>query len=328
MKRQWRQFCAVGFALLLILTVTSFSIADAGSFSGDTDWGGGADWGSNTDWGSSSDWGSDSDWDTSSSNDIESFGSGVLADSILSDSENSGNKVDDDGFGTDFLLFILFAIVIAVVYFFIKSKKVKKGTELYQAQQEEPGLPIETLKQKDPNFNEQALLEKIGNQYVQMQQAWERHDWEPMRAIMTDTLFNQMARQLDVLKQQGLTNHVERIAVLNAHIQRYAVEGDNDVLVIRLQTRICDYTQNDQTGEIVSGNKTKELFMTYDWKLIRQKDKLTLKQAEMTEINCPNCGAPLSINQSGKCPYCNTVITLADHDWALSVIKGISQKSN
>ena len=29
----------------------------------------------------------------------------------------------------------------------------------------------------------------------------------------------------------------------------------------------------------------------------------------------------------GKCPYCGTVVTLSDHDWALSVIKGISQRT-
>jgi uncharacterized Zn finger protein (UPF0148 family) len=48
----------------------------------------------------------------------------------------------------------------------------------------------------------------------------------------------------------------------------------------------------------------------------------------MTEINCQNCGAPLKINHSGQCPYCGSIVTLKEHDWALSVIKGISQRSS
>ena len=128
-------------------------------------------------------------------------------------------------------------------------------------------------------------------------------------------------------RRQFYFRYVERIAVLNSRIVRYAVEGDNDVLVVRLQTRICDYTLSDVTGQLISGSKTRELFMTYDWKLIRQKDQKTQQTATMTAVSCPNCGAPLSVNQSGQCEYCGSVITLNDHDWALSQIKGISQRS-
>jgi len=160
-----------------------------------------------------------------------------------------------------------------------------------------------------------------------MQNAWQNKDWESMRAIMTDALYNQMARQLQTLIDAKQTNYVERIAVLESRIIRYAVEGDNDVLVVRLSTRITDYTKDDRTGAIVSGSTTRELFMVYDWKLTRQKDMKTLAQPSVTQISCPNCGAPLDINHSGKCPYCGTVVTLKDHDWALSVIKGVSQRT-
>jgi DNA-directed RNA polymerase subunit RPC12/RpoP len=171
-------------------------------------------------------------------------------------------------------------------------------------------------------------LEKVGNWYIQMQNAWQDKKWEPMRAIMTDALYSQMERQLDELVKAGRTNYVERIAVLESRIVRYAVEGDNDVLVVRLSTRICDYTLDDKTGEVVSGSKTRELFMVYDWKLIRSKDEVTHEADEMTQVSCPNCGAPLEINHSGQCPYCGSVVTLKEHDWALSSIKGISQRSS
>lgn len=340
-RAKWILTCAA----LIVATVlaTTFSIADAGSFAGDSDWGGssgGSDWGG-SDWGSS-DWGS-SDWDGASdsgSSDWDGFGTGWLLGSTLDDhsggsaggaiGSNSESEYYDNSYGclgADLTTIVIMVIIAYVAYRYFKSKKQNAGAQVYQAAQEDPGLPIDDLKAKDPNFNEQALLEKVGNEYVQMQQAWQNKDWEPMRAIMTDALFNQMARQLDVLKQRGLTNFVERIAVLDARIQRYAVEGDNDVLVIRLNTRICDYTVDDKTQQVVSGDRNRELFMTYDWKLIRQKDRKTLAQASLTEVSCPNCGAPLSLNQSGKCPYCDAVITLSDHDWALSVIKGISQRT-
>ena len=313
MKRRFGRWSALLIAVLCCFLITAYSLADAGNFSGDSDWGGGgSDWGS-----SSSDWGS-SDWSSSGS----TWSSGTT-DSGSSDGSSSGGCL-----GANLFTVVLVVIILIVFSRFRKTKKSGKGgASVYRAAEAQPGLPLDELKKKDPNFNEQAFLEKIGNDYMQMQDAWESRKWEPMRAIMTDALYNQMARQLQELVNAGRTNHIERIAVLETRIVRYAVEGDDDVLVVRLSTRICDYTTDDRTGEVVSGSKTRELFMVYEWKMTRQKDQLTQDEAEMTQVSCPNCGAPLEINQTGKCPYCGSVVTLAKHDWALSSIKGISQRS-
>ena len=314
MSRRGKTFILLCVLLSCLILFAASGLADAGNFGGDSDWGG-SDWGS-SDWGSS-DWSSSSDWSGSSNYD-SSWASTGAADASL-------------GCLGDLALPIVIVLILLSV--FGRSKKLGKpkgkaqGEPVYRPSQEPAGVPLSKLKEKDPAFNEPALLERIGNLYVQMQDAWQSKNWEPMRAYMTDALFNQLARQLDELKQQGLTNYVDRIAVLDSFISRYYQEDDNDVLVIGLSTRICDYTVRDDTGELVRGNKTRELFMTYDWKLIRQKDRKTLEQADMSTVNCPNCGAPLSVNQSGQCAYCGSVITLSDHDWALSAIKGISQRS-
>ncbi len=312
MKKQYRRWLILIALLICCLTLGAYSLADAGNFSGSSDWGGGdSSWGS-SDWGSSS-WDSGSSWSSGSTYDSGSY---------YSSSDSAGCLG-----GNLFTVVIIIIVVIIILRYIRASKQYSSGQNVYTAATEEPGLPIETLKEKDPNFNEQALLEKVGNQYIQMQNAWQEKKWDSMRAIMTDALYNQMARQLQALIDAKQTNHVDRIAVLETRINRYAVEGDNDVLVVRLSTRITDYTTDDRTGEIVSGSTTRELFMVYDWKLIRQKDKKTLAQPTVSQISCPNCGAPLDINHTGKCPYCGTVVTLSDHDWALSVIKGISQRT-
>ncbi len=314
MKKRFRRTLLLIAALLVCLTLGAYSLADAGNFSGGSDWGGGgSDWGGSSDWGSSSSsWDSGSSWSSGSTYDSGSY-SGSSAVGCLG--------------GNLFTVIVIVIVVLVVLRNFRKGSSTGSGQSVYNAAQEEPGLPLETLKEKDPNFNEQALLEKVGNQYIQMQDAWQDKNWEPMRAFMTDALYNQMARQLQALIDARQTNHVERIAVLETRIIRYAVEGDNDVLVVRLSTRITDYTTDDRTGNIVSGSTSRELFMVYDWKLTRQKDHKTLEQPSMTQVSCPNCGAPLDINHTGKCPYCGTVVTLHDHDWALSSIKGISQRT-
>jgi hypothetical protein len=36
---------------------------------------------------------------------------------------------------------------------------------------------------------------------------------------------------------------------------------------------------------------------------------------------CPNCGAPLEINQIGECKYCKAAVASGRFDWVLSRIE-------
>ena len=43
--------------------------------------------------------------------------------------------------------------------------------------------------------------------------------------------------------------------------------------------------------------------------------------------SCPYCGAPLDINRSAKCEYCDNIVSTNDYDWCLASIKGLSQRT-
>ena len=290
--------------LTLLLTVSILAvpaIADAGNFSGGTDYGGG-DWGGSSDWGGS-DYGSDYYYGGGSGDDGGGFGLGVA----------------------------IVVVIIILVLVFGKNKGGAAGTgaELTNISDLKP---MTELREKDANFSEAAVQEKIANLYIQMQQAWQGKDFEPMRPHMTDALYNQFARQLDELIRADATNYVERIAVLGVELMGWREDEVNDAIVASVRTRIIDYTVSDKTGELISGSKSAEKFMTYEWTLIRSKGMKTPEPSGegsrgTVSIHCPSCGAPLDINQSAKCPYCDSVISARDYDWAISAIKGISQRT-
>lgn len=322
-KKLFRIFSLL-LVFLMLLGASSVALADAGSFAGDSDYGGG--WDSGSDWGSS-DWES-SDWDSDWGSDSSTYYS---------------DNGSDSGGSLDSLGYILLFVAAVVVYFIIKNRNNKNGGNGGSggstganpasngprpqggAPTNKPTVDPKALKQKDPNFSEQALLEKVSNAYVQMQNCWQDKKWEPMRPLMTDALYSQFDRQLEALKRNGQTNYVERISVLGARIVGYYQDKVNDNLVVELRTRIVDYTVNDATGAVVSGSKTAEKFMTYEWTLIRSLEHGTKEKDDLTGLHCPNCGAPLDVNHSAKCEYCGQVITVDDYDWVISQIKGISQ---
>lgn len=294
------------FALgLFLIILPAFAGADFGGFSGDSDYGGG--WDSGSDWSSSS-------WDSDYS---------------------SGSYYDDDsdvsGIDIGISLAVMAAIVVLGLIFDVSEKrKKKKQQNKPQGAQRTPDSrlqPLGDLAVTDPSFDANAMQEKISNLYVQMQNCWTDKNIESLRPYFTDALFTQMERQLNGLKNQGLTNYVDRIAVLGVNLRGFYKQGDKEHLIVELRTRIVDYTVQDSNNKLISGDRNREKFMTYEWDMCRTAGSVTSKEGVMHSVSCPGCGAPLSINTTAKCPYCGRVVTLDEHDWALCAIKGIAQST-
>ena len=286
--------------------------ADLGDFSGGGDYGdfGGSGWDSGSSWDSGSGWSSGSDggyyYSTGSGGGGGSFGS------------------------------LLFYVAIIVILIVIISRKSQHGGTTTQHAGAAAGAartpdskltPMSEYQALDPNFSSAELREKLSNIYVQMQNGCTARDIEGIRPYFTDALYQQFDRQIKNLIATRRINVVERIAVLDVNLRGYFQEGGSDHLVAELKTRITDYVVAEDTGALVSGSKTAEKFMIYEWDLSRPTGTLTEAKGEITQRHCPNCGAPLSVNESAKCPYCDSVITFRDHDWTIYAVKGIAQKT-
>ena len=219
-------------------------------------------------------------------------------------------------------------MVLSLIIDVSEKRKKKKQQNKPQGAQRTPDSrlqPLGDLAVTDPSFDANAMQEKISNLYVQMQNCWTDKNIESLRPYFTDAFFTQMERQLNGLKSRGLTNHVDRIAVLGVNLRGFYKQGGDEHLIVELRTRIVDYTVQDSDKKLVSGDRNREKFMTYEWDMCRAEGSVTTREGTMQSVSCPGCGAPLSINTTAKCPYCGRVVTLDEHDWALCAIKGISQ---
>lgn len=303
---KWTAKILVFVLCILLMMLPAFAGADFGDFSGDSDYGG--SWDSGSDWSSSS-------WDSDYS---------------------SGSYYDDDsdvsGIDIGISLAVMAAIVVLSLIFDVSEKRKKKKQHGAQGRpqgaQRTPDSrlqPLGDLAVTDPSFDANAMQEKISNLYVQMQNCWTDKNIESLRPYFTDAFFTQMERQLNGLKSRGLTNHVDRIAVLGVNLRGFYKQGGDEHLIVEFRTRIVDYTVQDSDKKLVSGDRNREKFMTYEWDMCRAEGSVTTKEGTMQSVSCPGCGAPLSINTTAKCPYCGRVVTLDEHDWALCAIKGISQ---
>ena len=296
--------------ILLLITATLIPVvsADAGDFAGDYDFGGG-DW--------DFDFGDDDGWD---------FGDGGIG---LIGGFLSGGSIP----------IVIIVIIVAVVFIIIKNRRGSTGRSTGSSANyinvgdrstpQSKLTPMSNYKTIDPGFDEDEIKAKMSNIYVQMQNNWTKKDFSPMRPYFSAALYAQFERQLQQKIVQKITNHVDRISVQMVELRGYYQDAGLDHIIVRLQTKIVIYTTSDETGQVITGSTSQEKFMTYEWDITRTSGMKTLKPEKdsLGRSVCPSCGAPIDINASAVCEYCGSVISSTEHDWLISNITAISQKT-
>lgn len=282
-----------------------FGPLDFGDFGGGGDYGGG---GGGADYGGGDYGGGDYGYD--------GYGGG------------SGSSEEMDGL----TVAVLLVMVIVMVVLSSKSKSKKKGknapvTNVPTATPASALKPMESYKELDPNFSSADMEAKISNVFIRLQAAWMKKDLSDVRTCLTDEFFAQTDRQLDAYRTKKQTNVIERIAVLGVSLTGWDQNDKNDMIIARVSARMADYVTDDTTGDVVRGSRTADRFMEYEWTLVRTKGKKTGVDDEKKRKSCPYCGAPLDINRSAKCEYCDNIVSTNDYDWCLASIKGLSQRT-
>jgi len=281
--------------------------ADFGDFSGNSDYG--SDGGGSYNSGSSYSGGS-------SYNNRKNYNSG-----------SSYDDDDDDDYPTWVYLAIFAVIVIVLIIDANKKSRFTRRVTVDNATPLTNLKPMSDYLRLDPNFDEVQFREKLANWYVQLQNAWQKKDISSLRPYLTDAFYAQMETQLQSHIEAHRTNIIDRIAVLSVQLKGYKQENGEDKIIAYLNTRIIDYTIDDNTGHVLYGNKNVEKFMTYEWLLTRTSGQLTGEQEAMQSVVCPHCGATLNINKTAKCDYCGSIITVEEHGFVISSIKGLSQRT-
>ncbi len=342
-------FLARLFALLLCFTLLCAvcvpAFADLGDFAGDNDYGGGGGWddgggGGGWDWGGGGGGGYDYDWGDSSGSSSRSSGGGDVSVGVLvavvvvmivifliraaassSDDGDSSGYEDSHEYryhgGDDYNSNYNRTINTARSY-----AESEPTPEEYRNLK-----PIDRYSSIDPSFSAAKLKQKLSNLYIQMQQCWQAKDLDSLRPYFTDAYFSQLDRQLDDYRRKGITNYVERPVVLSVRFDGFCQEGGEDHIYATVRTRIVDYKLDDETGRLVSGSRSREKFMTYRWHLTRPTGLHSESEGGVRSVSCPNCGAPLSINESAKCPFCGSVVTADACDFVIAQIEGVAQRT-
>ena len=146
--------------------------------------------------------------------------------------------------------------------------------------------------------------------FLAVQNAWMDFEYDQLRELCTDELYNSYITQLDTLKLKFGKNIMSDFEQHFIRIIGVTEEAGNIIVKVYLKVSFFDYVINTKTTEVTRGTDQRKLTNNYILTFVKAKGKTAKK--------CPNCGAPIKGNTSSKCPYCDSTIVTDAKDFVMS----------
>ncbi|MGD9972878.1 MAG: Tim44 domain-containing protein [Desulfatirhabdiaceae bacterium] len=128
---------------------------------------------------------------------------------------------------------------------------------------------VDQIRQSEPDFDPERFKELAQDVFFKIQAAWMRRDLSPVRGLIGNQLLAEYDAHLNELKQKGLLNRLENIAVRQVSIVDAGMENNEVYVTIQFVANLLDYTVNESSGEIVDGNNTQPVKFEEKWMFAR-----------------------------------------------------------
>ena len=305
MKDSKNTFLTIIF--LTFIFIFSIALINVKADSGwDSSYDGGS-WDSGSDWDSG--WDSDSSWDSSYDRDRSSYYS-------TSNSHHSRNLTPEQK-KIRFIIGLLFSGTLFLVVFIPiykmlhPSKKNIKQIEFFNdINVDEKVVPFE-------GFNKEEFLKNSYDTYLKVQNAWMEFNYDELRKLLSDELFNTYKAQLKVLDAKKQKNVMHDFELINQKIVSYDESDSYYSIDTLLTVKFYDYVIDQNSKKVLRGSDKRRIVMFY---------RLTFIKSKATDNKCLNCGASLENVNSSVCPYCNSTIIGPTNDYVLSKKAAIKQR--
>jgi predicted lipid-binding transport protein (Tim44 family) len=235
------------------------------------------------------------------------------------------------------MLLIIIVIAVLVLTFTAVYFRKKSGSSTSQTIQEPYDVISEPedksrlknisefISEKDPGFSVAVFTEKISNLYIRLCNSIEDKNTLMVKPYFTGDILASFDGEIAEDERNGLTHVYDKLTVLSSSVSGWKSDGDNDVIIAEIRSRMTDYKINSEGKTVTSGTDT-EKFITVEWTLEREASKETGDSFSLSAQNCPNCGATVNINNSSVCEYCGCVLNTDSFDWIVTGIKLISRE--
>ena len=197
----------------------------------------------------------------------------------------------------------------------LTSNVPEQGTDRATRFQAGFGHARANFETRHPEFRWEEFELRVRAIATELQDAWTARDWERVRPLETESLFQMHRYWIDAYTRQRLRNVVAGFRVTAVVPVKIDSDAFYESITVRIYAEGRDHTIDD-SGRTVAGSDTQLRRWTEYWTLIR-----TRTAADDMKRVCPNCGASVAVGATGICTYCGGKITSGEFDWVLSRIE-------
>ena len=277
--------------LILLLSFGIFTYAKA-----DSGWDTSYDSGSS--WSSDSSWSSGSSWSSSYDNDHD-YGSHT---------SYSGSQSNPVVVIITFFMLVVFILVFA--YIFAKLEKIQSSR--IPAKDIEDLITQDNFKDIDPSLTLEEFKQNAFDIFKSVQESWMNFDYDTLKTLVTDEMYNMYESQLKVLKLKHQKNIMKDIELVDTQVV-YANLNRNSSIEVNLTMiiRMYDYVINETSNEVVRGDDKHKLEVEYNMTFVKSDKDVKLD-------TCPNCGAKIEDETQDICLYCRSKLEKLSNKYVLS----------
>ena len=250
-----------------------------------------------------------------------SSGSSHSSSSSSSSHGSSGGGSDANGF----FVLLFFGVVIFIIWWAIRKAQtmnqnavIARGSFAANVNLVDPGL--RQLRQNDRAFDAAAFAIRVKDGFAKLQRAWCEQSLTSVRPFISDGIHERFSLQFEEQHALGYRPVMENLSILECTPAEVECGPVFDVITMRIGASAKDYRVSAETGKAIPGSEEQAQFIEY-WAFIRARGSQTKANAAgLIEGNCPNCAAPIAMNQGAKCEYCQAVLRSGQYDWVLAEI--------
>jgi hypothetical protein len=127
------------------------------------------------------------------------------------------------------------------------------------------------LEKLDPAWNLDSIRHRVNEVFFKVQQAWMERNQDLAKDCMSSALYQKHKLQTDQLIAQKRKNMLENINLIEVRIVDVEdfVDNKKDLFWAHIEGSMIDYTIDDTTSGVVSGDRTKAEKFTELWKFVR-----------------------------------------------------------
>ena len=207
--------------------------------------------------------------------------------------------------------------VVLLVVLIPKYKKLTKEIKLVKEKR------IKELESKInsimPTLDIVEIEESTYKIFYEVQIGWMNFDYDKLKELLSDELYNTYVMDLDVIKLKNQKNVMKDFELVYCELIDIKEENNNYIIKVQLEVKFYDYIEDISSHKVLRGTSKRKLDNTYILTFERTK-------CETKHSICPQCGAPVEGNATGICEFCKSKLVNDNYNWVMSKKEKIDQR--